>query len=178
VIEQRGQIIANGGNAPGTRGEGSGGGIRLVAPRVFGTGSFQAASPNGLGGNGIIRIDAIDRSGWAFTFNGKTRSGQNMVVFPPPYRLAIIEAAGQVIAEGASATVSVQLPRGASTNQLVKVQARNFTNDVAIRVVVTPDMGPSSRYDTNIVMSANPSSVTVPVVLPAGQISRINAWTR
>jgi len=178
VIEQGGQISANGGRAPNNVGEGSGGGIRLVAPRVFGNGRFDAISSTGLGGNGIIRIDAIDRSGWNFSFNGKTRQGQNMVVFPPPYRLSIIEAAGQMIAEGGSGTVSVQLPHGASTNQLVKVQARNFTNDVAIRVVVTPEMGPSSRYDTNIVLNGNPSSVTVPVVLPAGQVSRINAWTR
>lgn len=178
VIEHRGLISANGGRAPNNVGEGSGGGIRLVAPRVFGSGRFEAIAPTGVGGNGIIRIDAIDRSGWSFSFVGKTRQGQNMVVFPPPYRLSIIEAAGQAIAEGASGTVTVQLPHGASTNQLVKVQARNFTNDVAIRVVVTPEMGPSSRYDTNIVMSANPSTVTVPVVLPAGQLSRINAWTR
>lgn len=100
------------------------------------------------------------------------------MVFPPPYRLAIIEAGGQVIAEGASSGVSIQLPHGASTNQLVKVQARNFTNDVAIRVVVTPEGGSSSSYDTNIVMSSNPSSVTVPVVLSAGQVNRLHAWTR
>lgn len=177
-IRNDGAIVAQGGFQATSLslGAGSGGGIRVVAPRVFGTGAFDASSNNG--GFGIIRLDSIDRSGWSFSFNGKTRSGKNMVVFPTVIpRLDIIAAAGQVISEGTSNAVSIQLSHGASTNQLVQIQARNFTNDVAIRLVVTPENGSSTSYDTNIVVNANPANVTIPVVLTAGY-NRINAWTR
>lgn len=182
-IEHEGTVVANGGSTPSVGwgpgyGEGSGGAVRLVAPKVFGHGRFWAIAPANQGGNGIVRIDSIDRKGWNFNFQGKVRYGNNMVAFPPAYRLSIAEAAGRVIPEDAGATVSLQLPHGAETNQWVKIQARNFTNDVFIRVVVTPESGPASRYDTNIVMNANPSSVLVPVSLTAGQVNRINAWTR
>ena len=70
------------------------------------------------------------------------------------------------------------LPRGASTNQTVTVQARNFNAQVPIRVVLTPDNGLSSSYDTNIDDTVSPASVTVPVVVPVNVQVQVNAWMR
>ena len=56
---------------------------------------------------------------------------------------------------------------------------QQLRHDVAIRVVLTPDNGSSSSYDTNIDNSTiNPASVTVPVVLPVNVQVQVNAWTR
>jgi len=59
------------------------------------------------------------------------------------------------------------------------VQARNFTNDVPIRVVVTPESGPSAQFDAIISQgSGNPPSTNVNVIIPAGSVCQIHAWTR
>ena len=48
-----------------------------------------------------------------------------------------------------------------------------------IRVVLTPDNGSSFSYDTNIDNTTiNPTSVTVPVVVPVNVQVQANAWTR
>ena len=97
----------------------------------------------------------------------------------PIPRLDILEAAGQSIPEGTNAAVRVVLPIGGSTNQNIKIQARNFTGIVPIHVVVTPDNAPSITYTNQINMSTgNPAQLTVNVVIPAGTASTINAWTR
>lgn len=106
-----------------------------------------------------------------------------MYVFPPVVpRLDIVEAAGQQIPEGTLGPVQVELPPGASTNQTVKLRARDFTGLVPINVVVTPEYGPSTTYTNQIDMSTNPAELLVNVVLPSSSttrtISRINAWTR
>jgi hypothetical protein len=94
-------------------------------------------------------------------------------------RLDIIEVGGQAIPEGTNNAIQLELSAGASTNQTVKVQARNFTNDVPIRVVVTPENGASGSFDAVISRgSGNPPSTTVNVVIPTGSVCQINAWTR
>ncbi|HEY9172590.1 MAG TPA: hypothetical protein VI136_09935 [Verrucomicrobiae bacterium] len=61
----------------------------------------------------------------------------------------------------------------------MRVQARNFTNDVPIRVVVTPENGPRVEFDAVIPQpSGGPSSTNVPVIIPAGSVCQIHAWTR
>ena len=103
-----------------------------------------------------------------------------MFVFPTVMTyLDIIQAAGQNIPQGAASGAMVNLPVTASTNQTVIVQARNFTNSVPITVVVTPENGASSNYTATILQSSgSPPKVTVNVVIPAGIVTRINAWTR
>ena len=102
-----------------------------------------------------------------------------MIVFPSVIpRLDILQAAGQVILEGTASGVTVTLPVGASPNQTVTLQARDFTNAVSVTVVVTPDTGPSTTYQTVINMTNNPAQTTVNVVIPDGSTSRITAWTR
>ena len=103
-----------------------------------------------------------------------------MVVFPPNNpRLDILQAAGRTIPEGTNGPVFVELPFGANTNQTITVQARNFSTNVAIRVVLTPAAGDPISYDTNINNTAsNPAQVVVPVGIPINTVVAVNAWTR
>lgn len=103
-----------------------------------------------------------------------------MFVFPTVIaRLDIVEVAGQSIPEGTNNAVQLELPEGASTNQTVTVQARNYTNDVPIRVVVTPQHGPSAQFDAVISLaSGNPPSTNMPIVIPSGSICQIHVWNR
>ena len=163
---------------------GSAGAIRLVAPIVTGNGALSSwDAVNGAGVNiGRIRIDCTDFLSWRnlSISGGKPTIGARMIVFPSVIpRLDIVEAAGTSIPEGTSSEVVISLPLDSPTNQVVKVQARNFTNDVPIRVVVTPENAPSVSYDTVISQgSGNPPSTNVDVILSAGQIYHINTWTR
>jgi hypothetical protein len=103
-----------------------------------------------------------------------------MFVFPSIIpKLNITEAAGTSIPESAGQPVAIELPVGSSTNQVVRVQARNFTNDVPITVVVTPENGSSRTFSTNIsLLSGSPPSVAVSVIIPSGTVNRIHAWTQ
>ena len=103
-----------------------------------------------------------------------------MFVFPPVTpSLDIIEAAGQTIQVGANGKVRVDLPDTASTNQIVKIRAKDFTGVVSINIVVTPENGPSGSFPATIDMSTgNPAIAAVPVIIPAGTVSQICAWTR
>jgi len=182
-----GRILANGG--PGAYGGGSGGGVRLVAPVVAGNGLIQAAGGsyvfvflgNGLGSPGRIRIDTLDRYAYRqlTVAAGVFSHGSQMFVFPSnSNRLDIVQVGTQSIALGTTNAVTIDLPAGPSTNLNVSVRASGFTNDVPIRVVVTPENGSATRYDTNIVTSGSPATLAVNVTIPAGTISRIHAWTR
>jgi hypothetical protein len=168
---------------------GSGGAIRLLAPIVTGTGSLGTPGSywtDSVWGHilldwGRIRIDCTDNQAYR-TLNLITVAsrGSRMIVFPTVIpRLDLVEVAGNAIPEGTNNAVQFELSTGASTNQTVKVQARNFTNDVPIRVVVTPENGPSGSFDAVILRtSGNPPSTTVNVIIPTGSACQINAWTR
>ncbi len=175
----------------GYTGGGSGGAIRLVSPVVSGPGILNVngggvATCDGCyysshGSPGRLRVDCLDRYAYrSLQYNGVSTRGSQMFVFPQVVpRLNIIQAAGQVIPEGTNSYVQITLPAGSSPNQTVTVQARNFTNNVPIRVVVTPENGPSASFDAVIdVSGGNPASTVVPVVIPVGSITRIYAWTR
>jgi hypothetical protein len=170
----------------GNSGRGSGGAIRLVAPTVAGTGILNVGGGYNtfygqmVGGLGRMRIDCMDRHLLAMNFIGQASVGANMIVFPTNSpRLDIIQVAGTNITVGTSAPVFFMLPQGSSTNQTVRVQASNFGGLVPIRVVLTPDNGPSSSFDAQIDNSTtNPASVTVPVVVPVNVQVQVNAWTR
>ena len=102
-----------------------------------------------------------------------------MFVFPSPIpRLDIVQAAGTNIVEGFGSSVQIDLPAGSTTNRTVTLQARDFTNSVPVRIVIVPENRPSLTYDVTITMSNNPAQLVVPVIIPDGTISRINAWNR
>ena len=189
-ITMTGGIYARGGNGANTvglvAGGGSGGSIRLVAPVVDGTGELQTfggSGVNGRGGFGRVRIDTLDRFAWR-TLNlanaGKWTVGIQMFVFPPGNpKLDIISAASTPIIEGTNAPVIVYLPVGVNSNQLVRVQARNFTNDIPIRVKITPENAPSATFDGIIQQSSgNPPFADVQVTLPVDTVCHVHAWTR
>jgi hypothetical protein len=186
-INVSGSIVARGGgdSIPAIHHRnGSGGGIRLLAPVVSGGGiinvqSGSAVYPN-YGGLGRIRIDTIDRTALQFNFQGPASVGAFMAVFPNPLpRLDILQAADTNIPEGNSAPVQVQLPFGSSTNRTVTIQARDFNAEVPINVVLTPDTGRPQVYSVTITnIAANPATITVPVTLPVNTLVTVNAWTR
>lgn len=199
-INSTGGIVSRGGLGyiPASTGNGgSGGAVRLVAPRVYGTGMLDVRGSGYCGlecghqtGAGRIRIDSIfrfeptnavvDNIGFNFQPLNATSVGSAMVVFPPNSpRLDILEAAGRVIPEGTNAPVFVELPFGADTNRTVVVQARNFGTNVPIRVVLTPATGDPISYDSQINnLASNPAQATVNVGFPINTVVAVNVWTR
>lgn len=172
-------------------GAGSGGAIRLVAPKISGDGHICAGGPgissnnpcpNNYGGVGRVRIDTIDRSEYAIHIDPNTPQthGTLMQVFPTTSpALDIIEAAGTTVPEGSTTPVDIFLPDGSPSSQDVVVQARDFTGVVPITVKITPDSGDSVAYDDSIDMSGgNPSTATVSVQIPVNVPVTVHAWTR
>jgi hypothetical protein len=159
-----------------------------VAPVVYGNGQLYARGGNGgsccgwtdYGSGGRIRIDCTDDYNYrSLGISGSFSRGSQMWVFQTNApQLDITFAAGQSIPIGITNAVYVSLPFGAPTNQQVALAARNFTNDVLIRIAVTPDTGPSLSFDGLVPNTGNPSTNTFNVVIPAGTVSRIDAWTR
>jgi hypothetical protein len=73
----------------------------------------------------------------------------------------------------------VNLPVGFSTNLIVRVHVRGFTNDIPIRVKITPENAPSATFDGVIPQSSgNPPFVDVNVTLPVDTVTYVHAWTR
>jgi hypothetical protein len=196
-ISSTGVIFARGGQGTAFNG-GSGGAIRLLAPKVFGTGILDARAggysgdPNNatLAGAGRIRVDSIflldpnnpaDNLGTlVFNPTDSASIGANMISFPPNApRLDIISAAGITIAEGVGAPVQFTLPFGSNTNQSIVVQARNFGAIVPIRVALTPQNGQPLYFNSQIDnTSVNPASASVPVTVPINMLINVHAWTR
>jgi hypothetical protein len=102
-----------------------------------------------------------------------------MFVDPPTLpALHITEAAGQPIPVPAAAAVQVNLPAGSSANRQVKVAATGFTANVPIVVVITPETGRSTSYNAEIPVAGGNGETTVDVVIPAGGVTQVHAWTR
>jgi len=179
-----GTVSANGG--AGLSGlvlnTGSGGAIRLVAPRVSGNGAIRALGDQGNQGrgDGRIRIDALDRSALNLSLLPADNSsvGGLMLVFPDPSpRLDIVEAAGRAVP--LDTPTQVLLPGGSPATQTIRVRARDFGQVVPIRVVLTPDNGSSSTFDSQIDNSGvNPAETTVNVTFPANVLTRVSVYTR
>jgi len=183
-ITINGTISSSGGSGFGG---GSGGAVRIVAPVVDGSGSLTASGGGSdwntpyNGSDGRTRIDCIDRfSHRTLTLGGKGTRGIQMFVFPAGNpKLDIINAAGTAVSEGTNAPVTVYLPVGSPTNQLVRVQARGFMNDIPIRVKITPENAPSATFDGIIPQSSgNPPFADVQVTLPVDTVCHVHAWTR
>jgi hypothetical protein len=184
TVSATGGITAKGGDAWGDEGGlGSGGGIRVVAPVIAGLGYLDAKGGRNAacyGGNGRTRIDCLDRRSMALSCDPTASIGAYMVVFPTNApRLDITQVAGNDIPVGTNSSVFFLLPENAPTNQPVTVQARNFGAQVPIRVVLTPETGSRTFYDTNIDNSTiNPASLTITLVVPVNLRVRVDAWSR
>lgn len=175
-----GTVESRGGGAQTCLNGGSGGAIRLLAPKVEGSGIIDVRQ-GGSGGDGRIRVDAIDKVGIRFAFrdNSVTTIGGNMLVAPPVLgRLDTVEVAGNAIPLG-SAPLTFTLPFGSNPQSTVKIQARDFGRVVPIRVVLTPDSGVPIIADAEIDnLAANPAVVAVPVTIPVNTPVIVHCWTR
>lgn len=184
-ITLSGTIRATGGQALSStvQNTGSGGAVRLVAPIVSGNGSIDVRGDGGNSGkgDGRIRVDALDRTGIAFGYQPVTSAsvGGLMAVFPDPLpRLDIVEAAGRAIPVDSGPT-QVLLPTGSPPNQTIKVRARDFGQTVPIRVVLTPDNGPSQSFDAQIDnAAANPAEIAVNVSFPPNVLTHVHVFSR
>jgi len=174
-ITVSGRIWAKGGG-------GSGGAIRLLAPRVDGLGDLDV-SAGFYASPGRVRIDTLDRFAWrGFNLTGAGRwtvVAQMTTGLADSRRLDIVEVAGQTIAAGATSGVDINLPVGSDTNQLVKVRASGFTGDVPITVALIPENGRSTRYDSLIPASGSgPATNAVNVIVPIDVVTRVQVWSR
>lgn len=191
-IGAAGVVRSNGGDRQGsTVNAGSGGAIRLLAPIVSGTGLVNVLGGNGggFGNHGRIRVDCLDKTSLTLRFqpNEMTTVGANLFVDPfgapggerRAPRLDIVDAAGTSIPINAGGTVQIQLPFGSSPNRTITIRAQDFNADVPIQLSLTPDNGPRTLINTNILnTTANPATVVVPVVLPVNNLVTLHAWTR
>ncbi len=175
VFQNTHGIYAKGGNGA------SGGAIRLVAPEVRLAGGGLDANGSAGGGGGRVRIDCFNRDALAGVgfIGGELTVGSTMVVFPPVVpRLDVVEAAGTVIPLD-SEPATINLPVGSDPNRTVKIRAKDFNAKVPIRVVLTPDSGPSIDLDGEIDnQAANPAEITLNVTLPVNTRTTLHAWTR
>ena len=193
ILNAPGKIISRGGSNPpySSGGQGSGGGIRIVAPEVKGNGSLDVSGgsapfdySNSVGGSGRIRIDTYFRSELQLSYapnSTYTRAfGSFMSVFPPNNpRLDIIKAAGTDIPEGTGNAVQILMPFDSPTEQVIRVQARNYFGKVPITVALIPDTGSTITYDDEIDMdTGNPAYVDVITQMPKNVQIHIYAWTR
>ena len=183
VVAAGGRVDAMGGNWRATsHNAGSGGAVRLLAPRVEGAGIVRVEGGSSGGGHGRIRVDCFDKTSLRLDFRplSLTTVGANMFVAPSVVpRLDIVEAAGRTIALGTGELVQVLLPFGSETNRTIVLRAQDFNADVPVRLTLTPDSGPRIVIDTNIVNTAvNPATVSIPVGLPVNNLITVHAWTR
>lgn len=183
AISGAGVIDARGGTWQGrTWNGGSGGAIRLLAPRVEGNGNLYVNSHGPGGGVGRIRVDTLDKTSLRLQFNNNevTTVGANMFVEPPNMpRLDIVEAAGQTIAVGTGQPVRVTLPFGSDNIRDIVVQASGFGAEVPIRLTLTPDSGPRIDLDATIDnRTQSPARAAIRATLPVNTLVTINAWTR
>ena len=168
-ISLSGRVTTDGGQSPGT-GDGSGGAIRVVAPKVAGSGSLNARG-------GRARIDTFDSSELEFYVAGASSLGSFVVAFPDPLpRLDILHVAGQEIPEGTPNGVVVHLPPGSDPLQLVRVQALDFPEPVTVEVVAVPNSG-TPRTESAIA-AAGSGSVEVLIEIPENTITHVFAWIR
>jgi len=175
---------------------GSGGSIRLVAPRVEGAGTLDVLGGHAYigtrrGGAGRIRIDTTIRDGIEFagldsisvsgyTIPQPTSIGAFMKVFlDVEPRLDLTEVAGQEIPEGTTDAVAISLPFGANPNQPVKLRARGLDGDVPIAIVLIPESGERVVRDAVITLPAGKSAeLTVNVDFPINTRTHVYVWTR
>ncbi|MCL4180427.1 MAG: hypothetical protein KJ072_22105 [Verrucomicrobia bacterium] len=189
-VEGTGRILAEGGYNGGSaiRSIGSGGAIRLVAPKVMGLrplGSVEAvlsvrSADSNNAYHGRIRIDSIDRTALDFWFQPAAAAsiGSFMTLQPSPLpRLDLVRAAGVDIAPDAG-PVYLELPFGSPAAQEVEVQARDFRALVPIRVRLVPEAGAAVEYSLELDnRTENPVRGSVTVDVPANVRTAVEVWT-
>ncbi len=162
---------------------GSGGAIKLVAPRIAVT-RLWVQNRNSTASPGRIRLDAVDYT------------GSNLAYVQPPHalsygsmlatgletnqpKLELVSVAGQPLPTNSVANGFILLPTGSAGDQPVVIRARNFGTQVPVSVVVAPDNGPTWTVPAVINNTTqNPATTSVTVPIPANTPVKINVWTR
>lgn len=174
-ISVAGTIDAQGANNSTGGGDGSGGAIRLVAPRVEGSGwPYVPAIGHPGASAGRVRIDVIDRTGMAFNFAGVAPSiGTYMVAIPNVVpRIEIVSAAGVAVTSGASATIV--LPFGSNPSTTIDVRGLDFAGGTANAIVrLEPSSGAAIEYPVTL---TNNVVASVPVTFPINDQTRVMVW--
>jgi hypothetical protein len=196
-ITVNGTIRADGTYVNGA-GAGSGGAIRLVSPRVYGTGTLSASSYGNWGGHGRIRIDSVVKvepgdlsQKLALAYQGSVTVGSTLMVFAPNNpRLDIIgiqDAGGnmiQAIPLDTTGPVTVTLPNGTPFDVRVLVAAKGFRADneidtVNVNVAVIPESTTSVIYNGSITGTVGTagSATAIPVQIPPNVKCTIQVWS-
>jgi len=147
-------------------GEGAGGTIRVVAPKVVTTSSSAIdVSDSFHGGDGYIRIDAIDKTEIAGTRSPPSvpsySVGSNMVVeLPDMPRVNLLSAAGtQTNGQPFFATI----PSPSTTSQPVEFELINFGGCADATVRVVPGTGAATKTPVPNVSTSEPVEVSVDI---------------
>ena len=164
------------------QGSGSGGAIRLVAPKVTGGGGRLTTRFNNHNAYGRIRIDTLDLTGFTLELHPAaplSSVGSRMQIFMDSLpSLGLTSVAGTVIPAGSTAPVTVMLPTGSPVTQTVTVEATNYNGQLPVQIALTPMGGARVIYDTVIDMAgASTASVNVAVEIPIEVPVEVHAWT-
>lgn len=162
---------------------GSGGAIKLVAPRIAAT-RLLVQNRNGTGSPGRVRLDAVDYTDSNFGFVNPPQAlsygsmlATGLETNQP--RLELVSVAGQPLPTNTVANGFILLPSGSTGDQPVVIRARNFGTQVPVSVVVAPDNGPTVTVPAVINNTTqNPATTSVTVPIPANSPVKINVWTR
>ncbi|MGK0237344.1 MAG: hypothetical protein ACI92G_000803 [Candidatus Pelagisphaera sp.] len=190
-LSSTGDITAHGGRYySSAHNGGSGGSVRLVAPKVFGAGEIRAESrrsDNALSGStyagfGRIRVDTIDRSELnPITYDpaAHTSVGSNMVVFPGPTpRLDIVEVAGAAVVLDEDQSIFVNLPFNEDPNKTVTVRAEHFNKIINVAVVLQPANGARIIVEDSIDNSGEGAATkAIAVTFPVNTQTKVFVWT-
>lgn len=174
-----GAVAGNCGDPFGAGGGGSGGAIRLVAPVISGSGTLSAISRNpnmcgqgGLGGPGLIRLEAFQQTCNCGLNNTPTRFATPFAVFLPTAlpSVRVVSVAGAPVSQNPSG--SFQIPdviinSGASVP--VVIEARNVPVGIVVSLHLFSETGSDQFVDSPPLSGTDQlSTATVSVGFPSG----------
>jgi len=184
-----GVIDARGGGETYGGGMGSGGAIRLVSPVVeFAEGRgythFQVGRYDSVYAAGRVRIDTLGLIRNSFNANPSPALsiGANLRVFPPNNPSVRISRIGsQSIPVNPTTPTTFLLPPGSPENIEIEVEAENFNQQLAVKVVLTPENGARVEdvitIDNSAETGSNPAVATSQLAFPVGVETRVDVWT-
>jgi hypothetical protein len=176
-VRLNGPIRANGGNG-GTGGGvwakggggGAGGAVRIVAPRIVGTGPIETSGDQWFGnrgGDGWIRLDAIDNS-----FTGSFRGTKVSTGFNPVFFLGPVGTLGLAIESinGAPPAPGINVIPGTSGQpSLVSVRCVGIPLGTPVTVEALPRSGPPvAAVGVNTTGTTASSTAQIAIQLPPG----------
>ena len=188
AIELSGSIDARGGNGAVVRfgysaaypgGGGSGGAVRLVAPRLTGRGRISVSGGYGpgnsvIGGQGRVRFDIFENN-FGGTISGVFSQGFQPIILPSTgtgTQLAVASIAGVPVAAspaGVQATPDAIIAGQQSNPVVILVRCTNLPLNTPVTVTVKPANGATiSAVGYNTAGTLASSTATVSLNMPRG----------